>query len=95
MAHFESRHVFNRTSPESSFARTPTAQRRHAAGTDVMRGLVLTRTVGTEATSEVFEDQRSWEDALAGLFGLRPAVPRAAMATLWARLRSAREERAA
>ena len=43
---FADRHAFNRTSPTSSFRRAVTCQRRHAAGTDVLRGRVLTRTDG-------------------------------------------------
>ena len=51
---FRARHEFNATSGESSFARTVTAQRRHATGTDVLRGCVLTRRDGAHVSSETF-----------------------------------------
>jgi arylamine N-acetyltransferase len=92
---FAARHAFNRTSPESSFARTPTAQRRHALGTDVLRGLTLTRTTGRTSVTESFERQADWEAALADVFGLRPVVPRRAISALWARLADADEAAAA
>ena len=50
---FRARHLFNATSGESSFARTVTAQRRHATGTDVLRGCVLTRRDGTRVERDV------------------------------------------
>ena len=93
--HFEARHAYHRTSPESGFARTPTAQRRHATGTDIMRGLVLTRTADGVVDVETFERPQDWADALAAVFGLRPAVPPAAMTALWGRMIAAHEERAA
>jgi len=93
--HFEARHAYHRTSPESGFARTPTAQRRHATGTDIMRGLVLTRTADGVVDVETFQRPQDWADALAAVFGLRPAVPAAAMTALWDRMIAAHEERAA
>ena len=93
--HFEARHAYHRTSPESGFARTPTAQRRHATGTDIMRGLVLTRTADGVVDVETFQRPQDWADALAAVFGLRPAVPAAAMTALWGRMIAAHEERAA
>ena len=41
MSRFEERHHVLSTSPQSSFARTATVQRRHADGVDILRGLIL------------------------------------------------------
>ena len=60
-----------------------------------MRGLVLTRTVDGVVDVETFERPQDWADALAAVFGLRPAVPPAAMTALWGRMIAAHEERAA
>jgi arylamine N-acetyltransferase len=57
MEAFEARHRFNATSPESSFAQTVNAQRRHAGGVDTVRGCVLSRKVGATTTTETFERQ--------------------------------------
>jgi N-hydroxyarylamine O-acetyltransferase len=87
---FSSRYEFNANSPESSFARTVTAQRRDAYGVDIMRGCVLTRR--TAATSTVtFERRSDWIDALADVFGLHLAVPATSIEALWGRVRDAHE----
>ena len=51
MTRFEERHHFLSTSPESSFARTPTVQRRRADGVDMLRGLVLT-SIGPDGVTQ-------------------------------------------
>lgn len=64
------RHEWLSTSPESVFVRTATAQRRDADGSDIVRGLVVTR-VGSDArTGEPLTDRTAWFDTLADLFGL-------------------------
>lgn len=83
-------HHFNATSPESSFARTVTAQRRDADGVDVMRGCVLTRRAASTST-DTFERRADWLDALADVFGLRLDVPSTAIEALWGRVRDAHE----
>ena len=89
---FRARHLFNATSGESSFARTVTAQRRHATGTDVLRGCVLTRRVRTLASSETFASRASWLAALGDVFGMRLEVDAAALDDLWARVQASHEE---
>jgi N-hydroxyarylamine O-acetyltransferase len=79
---FEERHHFLSTSPESSFARTPTVQRRRADGVDMLRGLVLT-SIGPDGVSKtVVEDRDDWF-ALLGTLGLRLRIPAAACERLW------------
>ena len=82
---FRARHLFNATSGESSFARTVTAQRRHATGTDVLRGCVLTRRDGTLVSSDTFTSCATWLAALDDVFGMRLDVGRPALDDLWAR----------
>jgi N-hydroxyarylamine O-acetyltransferase len=87
---FTPSHEFNTTSPESGFAKTVTAQRRHADAIDIMRGCVLTHR--TTVTSTVtFERRFDWLDALADVFGLRFTVPSTAIDALWGRVRDAHE----
>jgi arylamine N-acetyltransferase len=88
---FEARHRFNATSPESSFARTVTAQRRHAGGVDAIRGCVLSHRVGATTTTETFERQAEWMDMLADVFGLHLTASPKAIGALWARVRDAHE----
>ena len=57
---FEERHHFLSTSPESSFARTPTVQRRRADGVDMLRGLVLTSIGPDGVTKTIVEDRDEW-----------------------------------
>jgi arylamine N-acetyltransferase len=88
---FEARHRFNATSPESSFARTVTAQRRHVAGVDAVRGCVLSHRVGATTTTVTFERQAEWVAMLADEFGLHLAVEPPAVDALWARVRDAHD----
>jgi hypothetical protein len=85
MHEFASRHRFNVTSPESSFARTVTAQRRHADGVDVMRGCVLTRRrlTATDASTQVLARRSVWLDGLDEVFGIRLDAQADATAALW------------
>ncbi|HLM64933.1 MAG TPA: arylamine N-acetyltransferase [Acidimicrobiales bacterium] len=91
MEAFAARHVFNATSPESSFARTVTAQRRHATGVDIMRGCVLTHRDGATTSTVTFERRSAWLAALADVFGLRLPAPASAIGSLWSRVREAHE----
>ncbi len=85
---FEERHHFLSTSPESSFARTPTVQRRRADGVDMLRGLVLT-SIGPDGVSKtVVEDRDDWF-ALLGTLGLRLRIPAAACERLWSNVTAA------
>lgn len=85
---FAARHAYHRTDPRSFFAKTPTAQRRHAAGSSVLRGCVLTRT-GQETVTCGRLGQ--WLDVLEGEFGMRLDAPRADVAALWTRVQRAHE----
>jgi len=91
MEAFEARHHFNATSPESSFARTVTAQRRHAGGVDAVRGCVLSHRVGAATTTVTFERRADWLAILADEFGLHLTASPATIGALWARVRRAHE----
>jgi arylamine N-acetyltransferase len=58
------------TAPDSPFVRVATAQRRHARGCDILRGLILTRIGPSDRTVTVLEDRGEWFGALADTFGL-------------------------
>lgn len=88
---FSARHRFNATSPDSTFAETVTVQRRHADGSDVLRGCVLTRTTTDGATRTVAACLDDWLALLADVFDLHIDVPRADLGELWTRLRSKHE----
>lgn len=78
------------TSPESGFVRTITFQRRDAAGTDVMRGLVLQRVEHEVVAERTLDTRDEWFDAIADTFDLdlRRAGDTAARAQLWQRVRA-------
>jgi arylamine N-acetyltransferase len=88
MTSFEERHHFLSTSPDSSFARTPTVQRRRADGVDMLRGLVLTSIDHDGVTKTVVEDRDDWF-ALLGTLGLRLRIPEVARERLWAKVTAA------
>jgi N-hydroxyarylamine O-acetyltransferase len=88
MTRFEERHHFLSTSPDSSFARTATVQRRHAGGVDLLRGLVLTN-IGTDGVTKTVVDGRDDWFALLGVLGLHLRVPNAARERLWSKVTSA------
>ena len=69
-----------------------TAQRRHATGTDVLRGCVLTRRDGTHGSSDTFTSCAAWLAALDDVFGMRLDVDRPALDGLWARVQASHEE---
>ena len=91
IASFADRHHYHRTSAESSFARTPTAQLRHPTGTAVVRGCVFTRTDGAATSTHTCERLGEWLDLLDGELGLRLDAPAAALAALWTRVRRAHD----
>jgi N-hydroxyarylamine O-acetyltransferase len=78
------------TSPDSGFVKLCTVQRRHSAGTDVMRGLVLSRSDGVTTEQTTITGRREWFDALRSVFGLSlsSAAP-ARRDELWARVQTA------
>ncbi|MEP6853537.1 MAG: acetyltransferase, partial [bacterium] len=85
---FAARHAYNSTSPASSFARTVTAQRRHAGGSSVLRGCLWTRTDQAAVTIESLAD---WRTLLADEFDVVPDVSPRRLRTLWTSVRSAHE----
>jgi arylamine N-acetyltransferase len=90
---FSERHAYLSTSPQSGFVRVLTAQRRHATGVDILRGLVLTRVDGEQRVVRVIDRPREWLDVITDLFGLRLDVPPAALESLWAKVVVAHEAR--
>jgi arylamine N-acetyltransferase len=89
---FAERHEFLSTSPASGFVRVVTAQRRDAAGVDVIRGRVLTRIgAGPDSTREI-GSEREWREALGDVFGMSLAHRDAsAIAAVWQRICAAHE----
>lgn len=83
LTRFQARHDHNRRSRDSTFARTVTAQRRHASGSDVLRGLVLTRIATGSSTTATFERRREWLAALDDIFGIRLDVSVERIEMLW------------
>jgi N-hydroxyarylamine O-acetyltransferase len=81
---FAERHAFLSTSPESSFVRTVTVQRRDAATISALRALQL-RTITTSGTVDRLIDERAeWFALLADYFNLALAdAPNAAKDALW------------
>jgi arylamine N-acetyltransferase len=90
---FRERHAYLSTSPESGFVRVLTAQRRHATGVDMLRGLVLTRIDGEERSERVLDRPDDWLAVISDLFGMRLDVQPAALASLWIKVVAAHEAR--
>jgi N-hydroxyarylamine O-acetyltransferase len=90
---FGKRHAFLSSSPQSGFVRVLTAQRRHATGVDILRGLVLTRVDGEQRMVRELDQRRDWLDVIADLFGLRLDVAPSALESLWAKVAAAHEAR--
>jgi arylamine N-acetyltransferase len=90
---FRERHAYLSTSPESGFVRVLTAQRRHATGVDMLRGLVLTRIDGEERSEGVLDRPDDWLAVISDLFGMRLDVEPAALETLWTKVVAAHEAR--
>jgi N-hydroxyarylamine O-acetyltransferase len=90
---FSKRHAHLSTSPQSGFVRVLTAQRRHATGVDILRGLVLTRANGEQRMERELDQRRDWLDVIADLFGLRLDVPPSVLESLWAKVVAAHEAR--
>jgi N-hydroxyarylamine O-acetyltransferase len=84
MSEFSERHTFLSTSPESSFVRTVTAQRRDADSTAALRALQL-RTITTSGVVDRLVDQRDeWFDLLTNYFDLDlSAASTVAKGALW------------
>lgn len=92
MEAFAARHAFNVTSPASSFRRTVTCQRRHAAGTDVLRGRMLSRRDVHSTTTTTIGSLRELRRVLDTVFGLRLEAPRAALSALWSAMEARHDE---
>ena len=89
---FAARHAFNVTSPTSSFRRTVTCQRRHATGSDVLRGRVLTRRNGDTVTTHTVGSLGELRRVLDAVFGLRLDAPRSALTALWSAMCARHDE---
>jgi arylamine N-acetyltransferase len=88
---FAQKHRWLSTSPESGFVRVLTAQRRDAAGVDILRGLTLTR-VGEGASVQTLTSGGDLFDLLGDLFGLNVSpIDRRAREALWAKTSAAHE----
>ncbi len=87
---FEPMHTELATSPQSSFVRVMTAQRRHGGGADVLRGCILTRVLDGSTESVVVDRHTDWFAALADIFGLTLAdVASCERDVLWRRVLAA------
>jgi arylamine N-acetyltransferase len=67
---FAERNRYLATSPDSTFTRTATAQRRDAGGVDVLRGQVLSRVAHEHGEGTTLETRDEWFDALRDVFDL-------------------------
>lgn len=86
-ADFAARHAFLSTSPESSFVRTCTVQRRDAGGVDTLTGCVLRRDGEPARAPLTLETEREWFDVLRDVFDLPLTdLDAAARAALWSRV---------
>ncbi|HEV2368385.1 MAG TPA: arylamine N-acetyltransferase [Acidimicrobiales bacterium] len=83
---FEARHSWLSRSQESGFVKYLTVQRRDVAGADVLRGLVLKRVEIAQTSEQVLRTETELFDALADIFGLDVAAPKAVRRDLWRRL---------
>jgi N-hydroxyarylamine O-acetyltransferase len=92
MDDFDASHVQLSTSPDSGFVRTLTAQRRHADGVTIVRGVVRTQVGVDEVAPLTVEHADDWYALLADEFGLTlDHVDAAARAALWRRVITAHE----
>ncbi|GIF53700.1 arylamine N-acetyltransferase [Asanoa ferruginea] len=89
---FTAMHKELTTSEASPFVRTLTAQRRHAAGADILRGLRLTTVTSTGVASREVTNEEEWWGMLTGLFniGVDDVTP-PERAELWDRVRASHE----
>ncbi|OKI38097.1 hypothetical protein A6A28_31335 [Streptomyces sp. CB03578] len=69
MADFERRHAYFSTSSDTHFRQLCTVMRRHAAGSDVLRALTLTRQARS-TVRQTLERREDWFAALDEVFGL-------------------------
>ena len=89
-ADFRARHAYLSTSPDSSFVRTCSVQRRDATGVDVLTGCVLTRVGAGGRPPLVLDTAGDWYAALHDVFGLAlDDVDTDERARLWRRIRAA------
>ncbi|GIF76763.1 arylamine N-acetyltransferase family protein [Asanoa siamensis] len=89
---FSAMHTELSTSPTSGFVRTLTAQRRHPAGADILRGLTLTTVTATGVAKREVTNDEEWWGMLTGLFGLGiDDVTQAERTALWDRVRTSHE----
>jgi N-hydroxyarylamine O-acetyltransferase len=80
------------TSPDSPFVRTPTAQRRHATGVDIIRGCVFTRVTADGGHRRVLTSPEAWFPFVEERFGL--TFDDDTRAVLWPRLLEVHEQHA-
>lgn len=93
VADFSAMHEYFSTAPESGFVRTAVVQRRHAAGYEILRGLVLTRVSAAGSTTTILESPNAWYGALADVFDLPlEDVAPGHRGRLWKRVESAHIE---
>jgi arylamine N-acetyltransferase len=88
---FAAAHDYLSTSTESPFTRLLTAQRRTAAGVDILRGCLLLTIDAAGRREEHLSTRERWREALAGIFGLTGAD----LDELWPGAVAAHEEWAA
>lgn len=88
---FRKRHAYLSRSPESGFVKVLTAQRRHATGVDLLRGLVLTRLDGASRVELVLDQPGDWLEVITDLFGMRLDAEPSALAALWAKVSAAHD----
>jgi N-hydroxyarylamine O-acetyltransferase len=88
LADFDRAHHELSTSPQSSFTGTFTAQRRDAAGIDILRGRHLVRIDAGGRVDRDVTGPDEWSALLESRFGLAPRLTR----TLWPRVARAHQD---
>jgi len=89
---FAARHEILSTSPDSSFVRTCSVQRRDADGVDALIGCVLQRDGLAGSSSRTLDTQDEWFQALADVFDLPLTdVDTGERDALWRRVRATHE----
>lgn len=83
---FADRHAFNVRSPSLSFRRIVTCQRRHATGSDVLRGRVFTRRGNAATKTSTVQSSTELLAVLDDVFGMRLDLPTVALAALWTQM---------
>jgi N-hydroxyarylamine O-acetyltransferase len=86
---FEAMHVMLSTSPDSGFVRVATAQRRTAAGLELLRGCVFTEPNGAGVRTRELGSADEWWGVVVDGFGLAyDDLPRSERERMWSKVKA-------